>query len=178
MQTKKFFYANLKLYKFKNLVYNVSMNTLTLPNNKTISVETGTKIEDILDLLEIPLENLVAVKINNEICSLTQKIDVNAQIEPVYLNSTQGSAIYRRSLCLLLATAAHKIFPGKRLLVGHSLGYGYYYTIDSENSLTEDDIQKLKNQMIEIVDKNVEITQSYVSYQEATELLEKLGMES
>ena len=176
MQTKNFFYANLKLYKFKNLVYNIRMNTLTLPNNKTISVETGSQIEDILDLLEIPLENLVAVKINNEICSLTQKIDVNAKIEPVYLNSTQGSAIYRRSLCLLLATAAHKIFPGKRLLVGHSLGYGYYYTIDSENSLTEDDIQKLKNQMMEIVDKNVEITQSYVSYQEATELLEKLGL--
>ena len=152
------------------------MNILTLPNNKTISVETGSQIEDILDLLEFPQENLVAVKINNEICSLTQKIDVNAKIEPVYLNSTQGSAIYRRSLCLLLATAAHKIFPGKRLLVGHSLGYGYYYTIDSENSLTEDDIQKLKNQMIEIVDKNVEITQSYVSYQEATELLEKLGL--
>ena len=107
MQIKKIFYANLKLYKIKNLVYNIRMNTLTLPNNKTISVETGTKIEDILNLLEFPLENLVAVKINNEICSLTEKIDVNAKIEPVYLNSTQGSAIYRRSLCLLLATAAH-----------------------------------------------------------------------
>ncbi|MBQ1197162.1 MAG: nucleoside kinase, partial [Spirochaetaceae bacterium] len=71
------------------------MNTLTLPNNKTISVETGSQIEDILDLLEFPQENLVAVKINNEICSLTQKIDVNAKIEPVYLNSTQGSSIYR-----------------------------------------------------------------------------------
>ena len=62
------------------------------------------------------------------------------------------------------------------MLVGHSLGFGYYYTIDSENPLTDEDIQKLKSTMLEIVDKNVEITQSYVSYQEATELLEKLGI--
>ena len=156
--------------------YNEIMKTITYCNENKITVDNEISAKEILEKFNLDVNTLAGIKINNEVCSLSQKIEFDANIEPVFFNSTEGAAIYRRSLCLLLATAAHKLFPGKRLLVGHSLGYGYYYTIDSENKITNDDIENLKAQMFALVEKNIEITQKYVSYSQATELLENLGL--
>lgn len=73
-------------------------------------------------------ENVLAVKINNKIYSLDKKIKYNSKIQPVMMDSKEGANVYRRSLCLLLAAASHSLYPDTRLLVGHSLDYGYYYT--------------------------------------------------
>ena len=164
------------MYKFKIMGYNEIMKTITYCNENKITVDNEISAKEILEKFNLDVNTLAGIKINNEVCSLSQKIEFDANIEPVFFNSTEGAAIYRRSLCLLLATAAHKLFPGKRLLVGHSLGYGYYYTIDSENKITNDDIENLKAQMFALVGKNIEITQKYVSYSQATELLENLGL--
>lgn len=164
------------MYKFKIIGYNEIMKTITYCNENKITVDNEISAKEILEKFNLDVNTLAGIKINNEVCSLSQKIEFDANIEPVFFNSTEGAAIYRRSLCLLLATAAHKLFPGKRLLVGHSLGYGYYYTIDSENKITNDDIENLKAQMFALVEKNIEITQKYVSYSQATELLENLSL--
>lgn len=164
------------MYKFKIMGYNEIMKTITYCNENKITVDNEISAKEILEKFNLDVNTLAGIKINNEVCSLSQKIEFDANIEPVFFNSTEGAAIYRRSLCLLLATAAHKLFPGKRLLVGHSLGYGYYYTIDSENKITNDDIENLKAQMFALVEKNIEITQKYVSYSQAIKLLENLGL--
>lgn len=164
------------MYKFKIMGYNEIMKTITYCNENKITVDNEISAKEILEKFNLDVNTLAGIKINNEVCSLSQKIEFDANIEPVFFNSAEGAAIYRRSLCLLLATAAHKLFPGKKLLVGHSLGYGYYYTIDSENKITNDDIENLKAQMFALVEKNIEITQKYVSYSQATELLENLGL--
>lgn len=164
------------MYKFKIMGYNEIMKTITYCNENKITVDNEISAKEILEKFNLDVNTLAGIKINNEVCSLSQKIEFDANIEPVFFNSTEGAAIYRRSLCLLLATASHKLFPGKRLLVGHSLGYGYYYTIDSENKITNDDIENLKAQMFALVEKNIEITLKYVSYSQATELLDNLGL--
>jgi len=94
---------------------------------------------------------------------LDSPVSITSNIEPVFSDSKDGSAIYRRSLCFVLASAAHKIFPGKRLLVGHSLGYGYYYTLELGEPLTRENILKLKNEMEQIIkdDKIIETLTNY-----------------
>lgn len=77
--------------------------------------------------------------------------------------------MYRRSLCLLLAASAQNLFPKNRLLVGHSLGSGYYYTLQSEVELTQAAIDALENEMRSIVEKNMPITSEFISYQEASD---------
>ena len=97
-------------------------------------------------------------------------------MEPVCIGSSEASAIYRRSLCLLLAAAAHTLFPGKRLVVGHSLGHGYYYTLDTAKSLSSADVKRLQEKMNELVKQNHSIRQSFISYKETTALFEHLNM--
>jgi len=148
-------------------------------NNKEIAkgnFDYGTKVYSVLDNFNIPTDSIYAVKINNEVKSLEDKLQYTSTIEPVLNNSKTGSAIYRRSLCLLLATACHTLFPEKRLLVGHSLGHGYFYTFEDEDEVSNDVINQLRKEMEKLIEQNIPITTKDISYQEATQLFEKLNL--
>ena len=151
-------------------------------NSKVISettVEAGTLVYRVLGNFKLSPEdtdNIVGVKINNEICSLEKRIQYTAKIEPIMLATKEGSAIYKRSLCLLLAAAAHRLYPKTRLLVGHSLGYGYYYNLDDGKEDTQEVIDAMQAEMRKIVDLDLEIKTSRIAYEEATALFDKLGL--
>ena len=134
-------------------------------------------LDKIAEAENVSAADIAAVRINNEVCSLTYSIDYNASIEAVLANSAEGATIYRRTLCFVLAASAHTLFPDKRLIVGHSLGHGYYYTLDGDKPITLFEISQLKAQMHLLVEKNLEITQTAVSYEEALKILEDLNLE-
>ena len=150
--------------------------TLHFPSNKEIKVESGIKGTELLDYFEGDPAKILAVQVNNELLSLTRPIEVNAHLEPVYNNTKDGSSVYRRSLCFVLAAAAHSLYPSTRLLVGHSLGYGYYYTLDSGKPITKTEIDALKKETQRLIDENLPIQSKYISYADAITLFESLGL--
>src|SRR5574344_890844 len=149
---------------------------IKLPNGKTESIKYGTPVSSILKKLSNKPENILAVFINNKIYSLDKELKYNATIKPVFANTKEGVAVYRRSLCLLLAASAHKLYPNSRLLVGHSLGYGYYYTIETDNLFEEKQIIALEKEMHNLVEQNIPISSKFVSYEEAIRLFEESGL--
>ncbi len=150
--------------------------TLTFKGGKTVQVQAGTLIQNILPYFDVDKGKILAVRVDNEICSLSQTIETNAELEPVLSGTTDGASIYRRTLCFVLDVAAHKLFPSSRLLVGHSLGYGYYYTFADRDSISKDDIEKLQHEMEEIITADCIINQVKVSYKDAVSILEKQEM--
>ena len=158
----------------KALRYNESMLTLKIDDRKIEFPFTvpGTQVVPFLKKGSSPV---VALRFNNEIYSLTRHILTNGTVEPVYLNSREGMYIFRRSLSFILSAAAHKLFPGKRLVIGHSLGASYYYTFD-DSPVTQEQVHSLKQEMQALVKKNEEITMHFMSYQDACELFEKYGL--
>lgn len=149
---------------------------IKLPNGKTESIKYGTPVSSILKKLSDKPENILAVFINNKIYSLDKELKYNTTIKPVFANTKEGVAVYRRSLCLLLAASAHKLYPNSRLLVGHSLGYGYYYTIETDNLFEEKQIIALEKEMHNLVEQNIAISSKFVSYEEAIRLFEESGL--
>ncbi len=160
------------------LFYNIGMKkiTLTFPDRSSIVVDNEIRPITLMNRFESNGQKILAVKVNNEIRSLDSVINISAELEPVYENSRDGAAIYRRSLCFVLAAASHRIFPDARLLVGHSLGYGYYYTLDTGRSLSTEQLVQLKNEMLRIIDGDKIIENDFISYQEACGIFEKLGL--
>lgn len=53
------------------------MNTITFPNGKKIAFENEISPEIILHNFDQPSDQIAALRINNEICSLYQKIDID-----------------------------------------------------------------------------------------------------
>ena len=116
---------------------------------------------------------VVAALLNNEVVSLEHGLMVNCTVAPVDSGSRAGIVIYRRSLCFLLAMAATRAFPKRRLIVGHSLGQGYFYHFDGMASIPLEDLQRIEASMREIVGRDLPVRTLSLSYQEAIEYFQK-----
>ena len=139
---------------------------------ETTEAEIGTQVFNFMPEFSINGNQLVAAKVNNELTSLDAKLEFNCKVEPVYNNTKEGMSVYRRSLCLLLATAAHRINPKTRLIVGNSICYGYYYTFDGEKIPAK----SLKQEMEKLISRDLRIKTEYVSWEQASALFEKLNL--
>lgn len=153
-----------------------SILKIKYPSGKVGEEPYGTPVSVLLDNFSEPQDKILAVRINNELCPLDKPLEYNASLEPVMLGSKDGMGVYRRSLCLLLAAAAHNLFPNARLLVGHSLGYGYYYTLESGKPLKDSEIKTLEAEMRRLVAEDIPIATKFIAYKEAAELFEKLRL--
>lgn len=146
--------------------------SITLPN-KSITVKRSSQIISFITECGLSEEHIFGALVNNEICSLNDTVEFDCTVEPIQDNSFEGAKIYRRSLCLLLAAAAHKIFPGKRLIVGPSIDRGYFYTFDDGKEVEQNQLDMLLSKMKSMVKQNLNIEQEFVSHQEACNILEK-----
>ncbi|MCL2833258.1 MAG: nucleoside kinase [Treponema sp.] len=118
---------------------------------------------------------LAAIKVNNETVSLASPLEFNAVAEPVFLESSEGSSIYRRTLAFLLAVAARKLFPERQLYIGHSLGHSFYYTFNRGDKPKQKEIQQLAAGMREYAQKDISISNGYMAYAEALDFFKKTG---
>ncbi|MDR1566143.1 MAG: nucleoside kinase [Treponema sp.] len=137
--------------------------------DELVSCPFGTRAESLVSRFGVLPGPLGAVRANNEILPLSTRLEVNALLEPVLLDSRDGAAIYRRSLAFLLAVAARRLFPEQNLYVGHSLGHGYYYTFTEGKQLEPEIIRDLEAEMRKLVEKDLPISYRYMAYEEAQE---------
>jgi len=149
--------------------------TVTYASGEKRSYPGGVKASELIDgfgRLDWPL---AAVLVNNELLSLDARLRVNCTVLPVTIDSVQGSTIYRRSLCFLLALASRELFPERRLVAGMSLSFSFYHFFQDEDGVSKDDLAKLRAKMRELVERDVPINREEWAYEEAVEYFKKSG---
>ena len=119
---------------------------------------------------------LVAALANNELVSLPASPRQSClPPAPVELASRTGLTVYRRSLCFLLSLAARLQFPGRRLVIGHSLGHGYLYWFDDADEVPEADVAALHERMRGLVAANRPVECARLAWAEAVAYFEENG---
>ena len=143
--------------------------TVTFPSGISRRFPAGTTAGEILADPQFahPASPIVAILANNALSSLSYPIDINCRVEPVLLASREGAGIYRRSLCFLAAIAAREVFPGRRLIVGHSLGRGYLYYFDGQGEVSAQDLEALSARLRELASRRLPIRRQVIAYEEA-----------
>ena len=150
-----------------------NINIYFTNTHKTIECPYGTKAADIAGHFGIPADEIAAIRVNNEIRPLGTSLLVNAAVQTVLVDSSEGVMIYRRTLSFVLAIAARNIFPNDGVYVGHSLGNSYYYTFSSGEKPEDKQVQELAGEMERLVKENLPITFKYLAYEEAVQLFKK-----
>ncbi|MEW5814083.1 MAG: nucleoside kinase [Spirochaetota bacterium] len=158
----------------------IDMQTVevTFPSGKKQVVSYGTRVKDLINNNSEFSKNqfpIIAAQINNEIVSLSFKVEINSFLKPVTYDSSIGANIYRRSLCFLLAISAKELFPHRRLVIGHSLGNGYYYYFDGFTDINDQDIKNIETRMREIVEMDIPIQRKVLSYSDALRLFKEMN---
>ena len=139
----------------------------------SLSCPAGASIESMVSQFGSLPSPWAAVKVNNEVLPLSARLEVNARIEPVLIESPEGVIIYRHSLAFLLAVAARELFPERSLYIGHSLGHGYYYTFLEDRKPEKAEIEALRQRMLALVKEDLPISSRYMAYAEAMETFTK-----
>ncbi|WP_455381892.1 nucleoside kinase [Salinispira pacifica] len=157
---------------------------ITLPTGRVTEVPVRTRSGEVIarEKLDTPRTTgkphspIVATLINNELTSLSYRLEVSSTLVPVTLDTPQGLMIYRRSLCFLLAIAARNILPGRRLIIGHSLGDGYFYHFEDSPELSDQECGQLRDEMRRIVAEDLPIQRRVIAYSEALSYFQKNNM--
>lgn len=81
--------------------------------------------------------------------------------------------IYRETLSQALFAAMKEVIPNKRVIIGHSLGDGYYFSCPDGSIITKNECEKIKIALGRLIDDDTKIEPFTLPYKDAIELLEK-----
>lgn len=127
---------------------------------------TGTELLGLVDRYSINyMDNpIAAAYVNGSIVSLREKLEGNAEIKTIRTISPEGKRIYRKSLCFLLCYASALIAPDRTLIIGHSLGDGFFFRYRDGH---KPDTDKLRRAMEDAVRDNLPIDLVMLTAEEA-----------
>ena len=137
----------------------------------------GTPLGTFIEAAQLQVEGrIVAALRNGKLRELSQPLMADAELVPVTTADSDGTRIYRRSLCFLMIAAAAEVFPGRTITIHHSMPFGgYYCQRDDKQRLTEEELCCLRRRMRELVEADLPITQVRVPLDEALQLFRESG---
>ncbi len=149
---------------------------ITLPDSSVIDAEKGRSVYDIIGTIGKGLQTAaVAARIDGNMVDLTYHVDADAELEVITFDSAEGRDIFWHSASHLMAQAVKRLYPGTKLAIGPSIENGYYYDFDLADSLTEDDMEKIEEEMQKIVDSDIKIEREELSREKALEMFGEMG---
>lgn len=119
---------------------------------------------------------IVGALVNNELSPLGATLPYSCQIKPILAFQSLGRRIYRHSICFLLCYASRLLYPKRRLVIGHSLGDGFYFNYE-DGDTTEAQIQALSDKMRELVSEAIPIDYDCLSNEDAMSQLKAQGFD-
>ena len=124
--------------------------------------------------------DVLAALVDNKLKELSFRPANLHQVEFIGYNHPDGRRSYVRSLCFVLQNAVRELYPDKVLVIDHSLPSGLYCEIvekgkneDGRNKayfVTDEEIDRIKEKMKEIVEKNLPFTKVKMFSEEAEKL--------
>ena len=124
--------------------------------------------------------DVLAALVDNKLKELSYMPDILHSVEFIGYNHPDGRRSYVRSLCFVLQNAVRELYPDKVLVIDHSLPSGLYCEIvekekneDGRNKIhfiTDDEIDRIRDKMKEIVAKDLPFTKVKMFSEEAEKL--------
>ena len=117
----------------------------------------------------------IAGRVNGERRDTCDVIDQDATLEIITAKDEDGLEIIRHSCAHLLGHAIKQLFPDVKMAIGPTIENGFYYDIDLDRSLTQEDLDAIEKRMLELAKTNYDVVKKRVTWQEARDTFEKRG---
>lgn len=147
---------------------------ISLPGKVVKEVNKGTTTLEIIGSTK-EMGQPVAAIINGETTELFTPIYEDSEIIPINRIHRIGYSIYARSISYLFILATREVFPGSSVVIDHSINDEIFGEIFYERDITEQDIAKIKQRMLEIVEEDSQIEKVKVKKEDAIKLFKSYG---
>jgi threonyl-tRNA synthetase len=119
--------------------------------------------------------NPIGAKIDGAPADLAQPVRADCSVEPILPDSEDGLEIIRHSTAHVMAAAVLRLWSDAKLAIGPAISDGFYYDIDLEHRLTEDDLPKIEVEMAKIVAADAPFERAEAAAADALQQAERDG---
>lgn len=152
------------------------MPIITLPDGSQRSFENPlTVMEVAADIGPGLAKATVAGKINGKQVDACEVIDTDVELSLITAKDQEGLEIIRHSCAHLLGHAIKQLWPDTKMAIGPIIDDGFYYDVDLEHSLNEEDLVKLEKRMLELAKTSYPVIKKVVSKAQAQEVFKERG---
>jgi uridine kinase len=150
---------------------------LTLSDGRIITGKRGGRLEDFVRAVQKPEEPLVVGAIlDGQLRELTYPVGQDGRATLLTMQDSDGARIYRRSLVFLLEVAFKSCFPEGELNIDHSVSSGgYYCEVSNLPHFGQEELDRIKVAMQDLVDQDVPFVRETVPLEEAIAYFTQAG---
>ena len=152
------------------------MPIITLPDGSQRQFDRPISVLEVAQDIGVGLAKAtIAGRVNGERYDACDVIEQDATLEIITAKDEDGLEIIRHSCAHLLGHAIKQLFPDVKMAIGPTIENGFYYDVDLDRSLTQEDLDAIEKRMLELAKTNYEVVKKRVTWQEARDTFEKRG---
>ena len=156
--------------------FNMSEIQITLPDDSIKHVEQGTTSGDIARSIgEGLFRASIAAKVNGDIVDLQSPLDKSTMVEILTNKNPEAHEILLHSTAHLLAQAVKELYPQAKIAIGPALEDRFYYDIDVDVVINEEELEKIEQKMKELSKQNLQVERVEFSRNEALNKFQEMG---
>ncbi len=152
------------------------MPVVTLPDGSQRSFDNPVSVYDVASDIGPGLAKAtLGGRVNGQRVDVCDLISDDAELTLFTPKDEDGLEIIRHSCAHLLGHALKQLWPDAKMAIGPTIDNGFYYDVDLEHTLTDEDLDKLEARMKELVNTGYEVVKKKVSWEEARATFEQRG---
>ncbi len=152
------------------------MPIITLPDGSQRQFAHSVSVMDVAaDIGPGLAKACIAGRVNGELVDACELIEADAALAIITAKDEEGLDILRHSCAHLLGHAIKQLWPQTKMAIGPVIDNGFYYDVDLDRTLTDEDLAALEERMLALVAKDYDVIKKKVSWQEARDVFEARG---
>ena len=152
------------------------MVKVELKDGSKLEIESGMSILDIAKKISEGLaRNAMAGKVDGEVKDLRYSIEKDCKLEILTFDDEDGKKAYWHTTAHIMAQAVKRLYgENVKLTIGPSIENGFYYDFDVENPISENDFEKIEEEMKKIIKEDLPLERYTLPRDEAIALMKKM----
>ncbi|MDA7737609.1 threonine--tRNA ligase [Porticoccus sp.] len=152
------------------------MPTITLPDGSQRSFEKPVSVYDVAESIGPGLAKAtIGGHINERRIDAHDLITEDTKLTIFTSKDADGLEILRHSCAHLIGHAVKQLWPRTKMAIGPTIENGFYYDIDLDHMLSDQDIEKIEERMHLLVKTQYDVVKKVGSWQDAYDLFKKNG---
>lgn len=152
------------------------MPVITLPDGSQRSFDKPVSVYEVAaDIGPGLAKATIAGRVNGERVDAHDPIAVDAELTIFTAKDEDGLEILRHSCAHLVGHAVKQLWPEAKMAIGPTIENGFYYDIDLDHMLTDEDMETLEKRMRELVKTQYQVVKKVSTWQEAFDAFESRG---
>ncbi|WP_439135895.1 threonine--tRNA ligase [Pseudomaricurvus sp.] len=152
------------------------MPVITLPDGSQREFDQPVSVLDVAaDIGPGLAKATIAGKVNGERVDAHDVISTDSELTIFTARDEDGLEIIRHSCAHLLGHAIKQLWPDVKMAIGPTIEHGFYYDVELDHKLTEEDMAALEKRMLELAKTDYAVVKKNVSWQEARDIFESRG---